>query len=607
MKQFVHKILVLCMIAVLGGGIYFADAQSSVQAASGGRIYITPSSAGYTVGQEFNALVRVSSPSPINAAFVNLYYNGRGLQVLSIQRGADFPNQNTTTKHTPGAEGKIYMESTRNTTTAGDFHFATIRFKATAAGSWGFRPGTESKIINYPKNNVSFTVGRADFAVSNPVVTPPVTPPVVPPVTPPVTPPTKPTTPTKPTAPKSTTPTTPTPSKPRTPSGGSSRSTPEDPGESPTSETGLQLTDFTITNLRYRGASLSWNTTKPTPSKINFGTNPDDLSTEQISAEATTQHTMEIDAQKLRAGTAYYIRVTADDGSGPVTVDSEFTTKPIAVVIKVTDKDEAPVVDATITVDEIIQNTDENGETTLELPEGDVTIFAQKDELSQETDATVTLPEGDDTPIQRVSLALTEQSAAPKVTAVTAKKTSPAILLILLPIILAGGGFVAFMIWRKKRQNNYYSDPLSVENYVAPVLPSTSTPLPEPVTPIMPQPAPFPQQPEPQFQPLEASSPEHHTTLPEMVGRYGITEQPVPIAKPLENISPTGQQIPQHTSLKDLVVVPQTEAAVDTNATPVSTADLPTSPVHFDTNEQIPEVSHGHHNSSADGSLTINH
>jgi hypothetical protein len=604
MKKHLHTFLSLALLLIFSIGVLANGFQpKSAFAASGGKIYMDPASGSFTTGGTFAVRVYVSSPSPINAAFVNIYYNGRGLQYLSAQRGGGFPNQNAPTQHTAGDTGVIKMQSTRNTTISGDFHYATLTFKATSAGTWGVRPGTDSSIINYPSNTVSFTTGRADFVVSNPVVQPPIIQP---------TQPTKPSTPTP--TPKPTTPT-------RSPTGGSPQATPTTPVSSEASETGLQITDLTVTEIDYRTALISWNTTKPSSSKINFSDSQEDLYNEKLNDQPNTAHSIKLEGEDVRAGKHYYVRVTANDGaSEPVTLDTEFDTKPVSVVIKVTDTSDQPVNEALVQAGDAEAVTDENGEVTLDLPEGTVTIFAQKDELSKELEETIEVPTDENLP--RFTLALSKTVAAAKVT-IPKKKSTPW-LAIILPIVLLGGGIVGFLLWRKRniqKANAYYGDPLEAENYTGDSMPTTpaealpqEAPVPHEVIesqqPIdQPKPSSFPAappMPEPTYLPVEDPRIPHHATLPELLGRYGTeaAEDDTSTSTNAEVASPTGQHIPNHISLKQLVETPKPKQK--TQEPDLQSPDLPASPISAQTIEQEdnepPKKKH-----RGDGSLTIEH
>lgn len=371
------------------------------------------------------------------------------------------------------------------------------------------------------------------------------------------------------------------------------------PVASNVSQSGMQITDLTISEQDYRSAVITWTTSKPSTSKINFSTAQDDLYNEILKEEPVTSHSIRLEGSDLQAGRHYYFRITADDGSGPVTVDSEFDTKSIAVIIKVTNEDDEPVADALVLAGDKEATTDTNGEATLELPEGTISILAQKDELSKEIEATIELPQDENT--QRITLAISK-SAPPTATRsneVPKKSNAWMWLLILIPLI---GAVIGFLFWRRRNQQKsqagtYFGDALEAENYNDQVIPSTpadqlpitspeldSTTSTDPViSETTPPPPPMPEIAEPEYLPVENPALPHHASLPELVGRYGSPpvsqeETTANPEVPSEPTSPTGQHIPTHVSLKDLVSTPKIDH--ETIEPDASIQDLPTSPVH---------------------------
>jgi hypothetical protein len=437
---------IIVIALFMGVGSYFI-AQSS---AAAGYIYVMPTSVNNVyVGDSFAVQVRIRTTSPINAAFVDINYNGIGLQVVNIQRGATFPNQNAPTEHTPSTTGtgRIRMQSTRNSSVAADFHFATITFRATKTGTYGVSPIGSSRLINYtpPGNEVAFTVGRGDYAFTT-RPTPPPPPPPQPQPTPPKPQP-KPQPKPTPAKPKPTTnrpvpTTTPTATIPKTTSKPSASS--------------LTVTNFAITNLSYRSAVLSWTTNKPATSKVNYGRTIEDMPFEISHGDKTTTHSLTLEGENIHAGNYYAVRITSDDGAGPVTLDGEFATKGISIVIKVLDQQNQPVADAIVRTDlaEVVTGTD--GTAQLAVSDGRIAISAKKDDLVADITADIAVPTSADTPPQQVDVTLvpgTDTAAAP---APEAKKQGSRWLLV-IPIMVVGLGLPALiLIIRKRRQLPYH-------------------------------------------------------------------------------------------------------------------------------------------------------
>jgi hypothetical protein len=293
------------------------------------------------------------------------------------------------------------------------------------------------------------------------------------------------------------------------------------------------------------------------------------------------------------------------------------------VIIKATDTDDKPIADALIQVGDVEGTTDENGEVTLDLPEGDVSIFAQKDELSKEISETIEVPTDEN--VQRVTLSLSKAAVIKKVS-VPKDKSTPW-LIIILPIVFIAA-FVAFLLWRKRNQRNaqkaYYGDPLEAENYTQEVIPSTPTSelpkndeLTEPPIEVPADNATVldntPPMPEPQYMPLSGPDLPHHASLPELVGRYGTeaaagNQEAHALPQVDDSLSPTGQEIPKHTSLKDLIETPREHNAfAEPNP---NVADLPASPrdlADLDTESKNTTDSDKHSDKHPSDSLTIEH
>jgi hypothetical protein len=454
-----QRIKILAVVLVMVVGTYLL---TRVDAAAA-QIYISPSSTTKTVGNTFTAQVRINTTSAINAAFVNLAYNGQGLQVISIARGSSFPNQNAQTQHNASSTGTgtIKMQSTRNNSATGNLHFATITFKARKSGTYGFYPQTTSSLINYPSNTVSYTVSGGLFTFNNPAPPPQPTPTPKPKPVPKPTP--KPSTPT----PKPTPSTKPKAVVPKT------TSTP--------SASNLRISHFVIGGLDYRSATLTWKTNKPSTSKVNYGETPQDMSQEVSNSRKTTNHKLVLKSGDLRAGTLYAVRISSNDGRAPVTLDGEFVTRSIPIVVKVVDTQEKPIAGVTVAVGSVEAVTDEAGEASLAVAEGSVTIIATKDNMSSELVAEVAIPAAEDSIPQSYNVQLDKTADA----AVPAEGGNP-LMLILLLLFGLGLAAVVFILWRRRKQSAYnvpMTDPYDVG-----VLPSQAPNNAHPPAPISPPP-----------------------------------------------------------------------------------------------------------------------
>jgi hypothetical protein len=465
------RVIVVAVFMVVGSYLIVSS-----QAAAG-FIYMAPNTTSRYVNDTFAVQVRVSSTTPINAAFVDINYNGIGLRVVSIQRGTDFPNANgpNALQHTPSSTGtgRIRMQSTRNTTSAGNFHYATITFRATKTGTYGVTPINTSRIINYPQNEVSYTIGRGDYSFSNPPA--PALPPPVPPASPPPPssppPPTPPKPPASPTGPRPAPSTNPTVAIPKT--------------ESAPSASSLKISDFAITTVGYRSALVTWKTSKPATSKVNYGFGSEHMTYEVTNQAQSTTHSLAIQGDAVRAGKLYYLRITSNDGAGPVTLDGTFTTKSVPIRVLVNSQQNQPVIGATVTADEKEATTDEQGMVDLAVPEGTVTISAKKDDQSGDLDAEVTIPEAESTAPQQFTVVALGSGSESSTQVPEKSNQGGSWWKIVLPF-LGGAGIIAVLLVRRRKRrrggpsvSSYHGPSVSIAPDPTNVRPAHRATLPE--------------------------------------------------------------------------------------------------------------------------------
>ena len=61
-------------------------------------------------------------------------------------------------------------------------------------------------------------------------------------------------------------------------------------------------------------ATITWNTDEPSDSRVDYGTNPDELSQSRSSTALVTAHSVELNG--LQPNTTYHYRVTSEDEAG---------------------------------------------------------------------------------------------------------------------------------------------------------------------------------------------------------------------------------------------------------------------------------------------------
>jgi len=387
------------------------------------------------------------------------------------------------------------------------------------------------------------------------------------------------------------------------------------PATSKPSESGLLITDFLISEKTYRSARLTWRTNFPSSTKINYGTDKGNLKLEQKDDTPATEHSLQLDSKNIKAGSRYYIRVSSDDGKSPAVIDSDFYTEFIPVVIKVTDETEQPLKDVSINSGDAGGYTDEKGEALLELPEGDVVIYADKDGRQRELSTVIELPKTDNGELQRITMSLSQNSASASTTGKDKKGQQIAFAIAAsVAVILLGLGIYIIIKRRNNLQVQSRGDPLEVENYTQHTIPSTAVPHPTTLRTSAPQHIPTI---EPNFAPVQNPTLRQYASLPEMVGRYGTqsaappptgvatiplpqretqqqyaappnqsvqppaqpTLQPNPTPSPTTNqrIQPLLQQPPLHTSLKEMVNVYDPQINGPVTDQPIN--DLPVAPI----------------------------
>jgi hypothetical protein len=691
MKKY-HKISLslLAFTLILTGGLQLYSIrpkQLIVAASNRADFTVSPSSGSFTNGATQSFSIFTSLDNNYNAASADFYYNSTRFQYVGVDYGTSFPQGRSASKGSNGYGSYIAITGSKNSgNLTGKKLLATVKFKMRSVGSAYGNFGTTTTLL-YPSKNYATSANNGSYTIVNPPSAPPTKPPTTPTPKPPTTPAPKPPSTPTPTRPPSTSPITPTPSSPsvgapiqsqpsaptsmsagtttsKTTSASSRKSsvaaskrtskstrpTTVIPQASKPSASGLAISDLKIDDIDYRGATLTWKTNSPSTTKVNYGTNKEDLYKEQKEEKKTTEHRIQLTKENLKAGSRYYIRVSSDDDKGPVTIDGDFYTKFIPVIIKVTDESQKPLVDVEVASGETNGITNENGETLLELPEGDIVIYAQKDDLSRELSATIDLPSGED--LQRITLSMTPDSGAVVNDTNTDKKklSIGAIVAIIFSVILFGFGiFVLFMRWKNSRSNTS-EDPLEAEVHIQHIVPTAPPAQPTTLKRAAPQQI---QTQDPVFAPVQNQTVQRYTSLPELVGRYGTQEaaSSTPSQKPTPTLTqaphqnmnvvqqpqqqtvqpitpqqmqqvsshpaqqPTQpqmqstqqqpaiqhlQQPPRHVSLKELVHnEPTSQPSI---SDPVN--DLPVAPTssfepgHFD---------RPRNNQSADGSLTINH
>lgn len=471
MKKKTRILYLLIPIWLLAGGAFQIvslrlKAQTSVTSA----YFCAPARSGnncpenITVNKNDSFTVKIynytTGDRPVNALKLRYSFPSSLKFVRRSDSGTKFPNIGD-------ESGNGYYIISRNRGnlggTVGNLYVTSLTFKATAAVSnaqiklIGVRETPpQSYAINYPNGtNLLSTWANFTFTAKQPATPKPPKPP-------------------KPPAPRP-------PSKPtprpivRTPAPTPTVRVPQ--RESRSSSSGLKISDFAISDIGYRSVTLSWKTSKPATSKVNYGESADDLYNQQESSKKTTDHKVVLPQDTLRAGSHYFARITSNDGSGPVTLDGEFETEFIPVVVKVLGSDGAPVEGALVYWGDVTGETGQDGMILLYLPEGDITLAAEKDGQTSELPTHINLPESKDAANQQIEMKLEPSSATDE------SESSGAPLWLTILLVLLFGGLIIFgwWFWKKRRQNNDFytqsgSELPNWESYNTPPPPPTVAP-----------------------------------------------------------------------------------------------------------------------------------
>ncbi|MDQ3123453.1 MAG: hypothetical protein M3Q14_02115, partial [bacterium] len=421
---------------------------------SNATITVSPQSGTFTVGQTFNVRVYINLKNNYDNVRADIYYNHSRMQYLGVTYNSAFNGSSTTT---PGVNGYGHHVSFNDKRVSGgpltgNHLFVTISYKALSAGSAYQNIGGNH--VMYREQNYSTQGFNGGYTIAN--------------------------------AP---TPTPPTPPKPPTP-------TPTPPAPPVPSSQGLELSKVAVKDIGYRRAVVTWQTNQPTTSQVNFGDAKNDLKNQKTDNNLKTSHTIVLEGDPLRAGKHYFYQVSSASGTKKVSDNGEFDTKLIPLIIEVKDVTDSGLVGATVTILGKTIMTNNIGEATFAVPEGDVTVFVEKDGIAREHTATINVPEGDATPRITVNLG----KSIPVVTSFTeTKKPGNTRLLWFIPLLAV----IMFLVIRVLRNRSISTAPPS---------------LPPAIDPAM-----LAQQNADSYQ---TGGPTHHQSLPEMLGRYDHLKDP---------------------------------------------------------------------------------
>lgn len=483
MKQKLHRLsfVLTTFVIVFSSALYILAGRDTVQAI-GTSLYLTPRYVTINRGGTFTVSLytNTNADRPVNAVKARLLVPS-GLQFVSENPSGSAFNQNLLGNNNPSGTGYYNVSRSSNTgSRTGNLLVTRLTFRGVSNGSHSIsfdKTNNRTYVINYPSTtNLANPIVGGTYTVNNPPTQPPPATDVCPNLAG-----------TQTSVPSGYVRNSSGQCVRRTSGGGSgsggggSTSGGSRPSSIPTatipkkessaSSSGLKISNFNISDFDYRTATVTWKTNQPATSKINYGTNYDDMSEEIKSSKKTTSHKIVIKGESLRAGNHYFARITSDDGKAPVTLDAEFDTRAILVGIKVNDASGNPVEGALVYAGEVEGTSDKNGEVTLEMAEGPTTIIANKDGMAGETTAEVIIPKDGDE-VQQVIIDLTQTVDEAGTEASTGGGILGYIIGIIILFVLAG---LAFFLWRR-RQFAKYDSPLADDMYGVSAPPTSPPP-----------------------------------------------------------------------------------------------------------------------------------
>lgn len=80
----------------------------------------------------------------------------------------------------------------------------------------------------------------------------------------------------------------------------------------------LVISDISASNLSSKSATISWTTSGPATSEVDYGLAADQLNATAADATATTAHSLQLDPTNLVAGKTYYFVVKSADSAGNI-------------------------------------------------------------------------------------------------------------------------------------------------------------------------------------------------------------------------------------------------------------------------------------------------
>lgn len=279
--------------------------------AASATLSLSPASSSVSQGATFTVTIRMNSGTePVNGAQANLSYPANLLDYVSIGSSSAF----SIVAQNSGGGGSVQIGRGALPAVSGSQTVATVRFKAkTNAGTATINFAGGSQVVSASSNqNIMTGSTGGNYTLKPPAAA----------------------TPAAPEAPKDTIPPT--------------------------------LTGVKTSAIKVTGTTITWTTSEPSTSEVNYGFDKG-YGLVQTDPALVTEHKVVLSSALIRPGTTYHFMVKSVDpaGNAASSQDNTFTTKGGSLAIKVVNKKNKPVSGAKVIFNDRKGTTDKKGQVTL--------------------------------------------------------------------------------------------------------------------------------------------------------------------------------------------------------------------------------------------------
>lgn len=249
------------------------------------------------------------------------------------------------------------------------------------------------------------------------------------------------------------------------------------------SATGVQnasavvISDIKVANVSFKEATITWKTSLPASSFVEYGLTNKFGSTAQDTT-LKTEHKLVLPSETLAAGTSYHYRVKSADAAQreAVSTNKVFVTKGVPVTLVITDEAGVGIADAKVTLatpqNTYTKTSDAAGVANFEnIPATKITVLT--DILGETQTTTIVVKEPVDGGMQNIKIQpqnfMVQVAGAQK--SATQSRTLQVTIVAIVVIIVVGGGFLIWWI-RRRRMREENTIPPVTQPAVPPIQPS---------------------------------------------------------------------------------------------------------------------------------------